>query len=160
MKKLHISPGFIIVAFLWIALALWCWIKPQEDISQSERRKLARFPQVTAQSVLSGRFADEFEDYTLDQFPVRDGFRMLKALSSKYMLFQLDNNDIYILDGYASKHEYVLNESSVMSAGEKLAGISEPVVYRTLTGGFDPAFETPSAGSYFAVVFNKYIFRV
>ena len=44
--------------------------------------------------------------------------------------------------------------------GEKLAGISEPVVYRTLTGGFDPAFETPSAGSYFAVVFNKYIFRV
>ncbi len=148
MKKLHISSGFIIVAFLWIALAVYCWVRPAGDISQSERRVLAQFPELTADSVLSGSFFDKFEDYSLDQFPLRDGFRMLKALSSKYVLFQLDNNDIYILDGYAAKHEYVLNENSVISAGEKLTGIYEK--YIAGVGGEVYLTVIPDKGHYLA----------
>lgn len=148
MKKLRLSPGLVIVAVLWLALTLWCWLKPPGDISQSERRKLAQFPEVSARSVLSGRFADSFEDYALDQFPARDGFRMVKSLASKYLLWQSDNNGIYIWDGYAAKHEYVLNENSVRGAGEKLRAIYEEYVKES--GGDVYLTVIPDKGHYLA----------
>ena len=74
MKKLRLSPGLVIVAVLWLALTLWCWLKPPGDISQSERRKLAQFPEVSARSVLSGRFADI-------NFPNADKLRKLGKIT-------------------------------------------------------------------------------
>ena len=61
----------------------------------------------------------DFESYTLDQFPLRDGFRRLKAAVLLDMLREKDNNGIYLADGYAAKLEYPLNESSVLHAAER-----------------------------------------
>lgn len=58
----------------------------------------------------------KFETYTLDQFPLRDTFRSLKAHVQLDVLRQKDNNGIYVADGYAAKLDYPLNEDSVEHA--------------------------------------------
>ncbi len=103
----------ILLIALWGILAAFSWFGPAEDISEAERRPLAQMPEVSADTILSGGFMVDFEDYSLDQFPLRDSFRRLKSLFHYYALGQKDNNDIYIADGCAVKQEYPLNETSV-----------------------------------------------
>ena len=67
----------------------------------------------------------EFEEYTLDQFPLRDGFRNLKAWVSQNLLRKADNNDIYVADGYAVKMEYPLKEESIKNAGMRFRKLYE-----------------------------------
>ena len=111
--------GLMALAILWGALTCAAWFGPAKDFSDTERRKLAQFPKLNTQTVLDGKFMAEFESYTLDQFPLRDSFRRLKALFHYNALGQKDNNDIYIADGYAAKLEYPLNEVSVANAVKK-----------------------------------------
>lgn len=99
-------------SFLTI-LTLACWLHTPSSFSDSERRTLAQFPVVTGTAIVSGDFMSDFEDYTLDQFPLRDSFRALKAFSVFSLFRQLDNNDIYIADGIAAKMEYPLNTASL-----------------------------------------------
>ena len=117
--------GFAILAALWAALVLGAWFGPVKDISDSERRKLAQMPEVTVDSILGGKFMTAFEDFTLDQFPLRDSFRTLKALVHYNVLQQGDNNDIYVADGFAAKLEYPLNKTSVEGALAKFSHIYE-----------------------------------
>ena len=117
-KKVRLF-GFAILTVLWLTLVLGAWFGPTHDISESERRKLAQMPEITVESILSGKFMTKFEDFTLDQFPLRDTFRTLKALVHYDVLMQGDNNDIYVADGYAAKLEYPLNESSLSGALQK-----------------------------------------
>lgn len=60
-----------------------------------------------------------FEKYTLDHFPLRDGFRTLKSVMAFYAFAQKDNNDIYIKNGYASKLEYPMNTDSIEYAAKR-----------------------------------------
>ena len=78
-KKIRII-GAALVGALWFALSVWALLAPAQEISDAERRPLAQFPELSSQSVLNGSFMTRFEDYTLDQFPMRDSFRKMKAL--------------------------------------------------------------------------------
>lgn len=98
---------------LWTALTAAAWFAPAKDISDAERRPLAQRPPVTADSVLNGSFMTDFEEYALDQFPLRSGFRTVKSLFHTYVLGQKDNNGIYIYEGYAARQEYPLKEDSL-----------------------------------------------
>jgi len=129
-KKVRLF-GFAALTALWLALILGAWFGPTQDISESERRKLAQMPQVSLDSILSGKFMGSFEDFTLDQFPLRDTFRTLKALVHYNVLQQGDNNDIYVADGFAAKLEYPLNEASVSKAVEKFNHIYEKYLQDT-----------------------------
>ena len=100
----------IFVLALWGALALWAWFIPSKQISEAERRPLAQKP------AFSDKFQTEFESYSLDQFPLRDGFRTLKSLFHTGVLGQRDNNGIYLTNGTAVKQEYPLNRDSVNHA--------------------------------------------
>jgi len=111
-KKIRIIGG-ILVAALWLGLTGFAWFGGTTEISETERRPLAQFPGITGQSLMNGKFMTDFEDYTLDQFPQRDGFRIIKSLFNFYILQYKDNNGIYLQDGYAAKLEYPLNEESV-----------------------------------------------
>lgn len=104
------------VGALWLVLAITAWLRPADAASDSERRELAQFPDISSEKLLDGSFMMDFEDYTLDQFPLRDGFRKLKAGVHYYVLGQRDNNGIYLSDGYAAKLEYPLNEKSLTHA--------------------------------------------
>lgn len=109
-----IGAGVLVV--LWIALTAVSWFAPPKDISEAERRPLKQFPTTNATTLLSGKFMKDFEGYTLDQFPLRDSFRKIKALFHYNALQQKDNNGIYIVDGYAAEMEYPMDKASVERA--------------------------------------------
>ncbi len=105
--------GALVVVILWAALTGFSWFAPAKEASDAERRPLAQVPEITINSILNGKFMGEFEDFTLDQFPLRDTFRTAKSLFHYYVLNQKDNNGIYLADGYAAKLEYPMNQASL-----------------------------------------------
>lgn len=125
MEKRTRTISAILVIVLWAALCLGLWFLPAKERSVAERRPLAQMPDVTVATLLKGSFMDKFEDFTLDQFPLRDAFRTLKSLFSYYGMQHKDNNDIYIAQGYAAKLEYPLNQTSVNYALKKFNYIYE-----------------------------------
>ncbi len=124
MKK-EIKITVLILAVLYLGFFALCWIKPAEEYSPTERRKLAQFPKLTLETVAEGKFMTDFEKYTLDQFPVRDGFRSLKAWVSQNIFVKSDNNAIYVEDGYAVKMEYPLKEESLQYAADRFRNLYE-----------------------------------
>lgn len=123
MKKYGDKICVITVGLLFSLLVLATWLLPSQDFSDSERRKLAQLPELSLKSVTDGSFMKDFESYTQDQFPLRDGFRTLKAVTSYSVLHQLDNNQIYVQDGYAAKLEYPLNEDLLNHALDRFDAI-------------------------------------
>ena len=125
MKKTIRTVGILMLIALWAALTLTAWFGPDKAMSQAERRPLQQLPEISANTLLNGNYMEKFEDYTLDQFPLRDSFRTLKSLFSYNVLGQRDNNGIYIQDGYAAKLEYPLNRISVSNALKKFSFLYE-----------------------------------
>lgn len=119
MKKKYIVTTIVTAVFL-LGVSLFAWLKPADAFSLSERRSLEQFPEISFDSIISGSFMKDFEDYTLDQFPLRDEFRKIKAFVAMNFFGAKENNGIYVYDGYVSKTEYPLDEESVVKAGDKL----------------------------------------
>ncbi len=113
----------ILLMTLWLTLTAFAWFGPAREVSDAERRPLAQMPEITPDSLLSGKFMGAFEDYTLDQFPLRDGFRTVKSLFHSYIMGQKDNNGIYLFDGYAAQQEYPLKENSVAHALDRFQAV-------------------------------------
>ena len=148
MKKYVKHFGIFLLVILWAVLAVFAWVKPAGTTSDAERRPLAQFPEITGDSLLSGKFVTEFEDYTLDQFPGRDLFRQLKALVHYNVFGQKDNNGIYIADGYAAKLDYPVNEKDLGHALDRLNFVYE--TYLKDTGSKVYASVIPDKGYYLA----------
>lgn len=108
--------GMALVAAVWLGLAVFAWLRPADAVSVQERRELAQFPEASAESLQNGKFMTDFESYTLDQFPMRNTFRRLKAGVHYWVLQQKDNNGIYLTQGHAAKLEYPLNEEAIHRA--------------------------------------------
>ena len=134
-KTKHIVITFVMVA-VFLSVSLFAWLKPTDDFSLSERRKLAQFPALSFKTIVSGDFMSSFENYTLDQFHLRDKFRTLKALVALNVFNQSANNDIYVVDGYASKIEYPLNKEAVERAGERFRYVYEKYLKDTNTKNY------------------------
>lgn len=112
MKKI----GLFALIALWTGLVLFAWFGPKQEASMAERRKLAQMPEITVKDIFDGSFMKDFEDYTLDQFPLRDTFRSLKAMTHYYVLGQQDNNGIYIAEDHVAEIAYPLDTDSVNHA--------------------------------------------
>lgn len=121
----------LLVGILFLGLALFAWLKPADAFSTTERRELNQFPELTWENISSGKFMREFEEYTLDQFPFRDGFRSIKAFTQFYVFGQADNNDVYMVDGYISKLDYPLSEKALDKAVKKFTSIYETYIKGT-----------------------------
>lgn len=140
MKK-HLKT--ILILALWAVLTGLAWFLPAQEISDAERRELAQLPQISVDALLDGSFMADYEDYTLDQFPLRDTFRRVKSLFHYYVLGQKDNNGIYIADGSAAKQEYPLNNASLSHALERFNYV------------FDTYLADTESKVYFSVVPDK-----
>ena len=136
----------VLSAVMLLTLSVWCIAKPGADYSDSERRVLASFPEITWENILSADFMADFEDYSVERFPMRDFFRSIKALSEKYLFVKKDNNDIYSADGHLSKIEYPLNTSMLDNAAKKFSFIYEKYL------------EDKNADVYFSIVPDKNYF--
>ena len=110
-----------VVTSVFLILVGMVFLKTDSEYSKAERRNLKQQPEVSWDSVLSGRFMSEFEEYSLDQFPLRDVFRGLKAVTT----LKLDNNDLYVENGSIVKMEYPLKEDSITRAGKCFENVYE-----------------------------------
>ena len=119
MKKIQqiltlvLSLGFIAV------FAAWFWILPDAEESITERRYLAKCPTLSFSSVANGSFMNGFEKYMLDQFPLRDGFRTLKAAANAKVFMQKDNNGLYSVGEHLSKLDFPTAFDSVDHAARR-----------------------------------------
>ena len=114
-----------VMAAVLFGFSMLAWTKEPDAFSDSERRELEQFPKFSVESVTDGSFMEDFEAYTLDQFPLRDWFRRLKSETVFNVFGQKDNNDIYVADGYASKMEYPLSEHMLDHAANRFQYLYE-----------------------------------
>ena len=82
---------------LWVLLlsamgVYYLFFAPRgSDFTEAENRTLAAFPEVTVESVFSGRFGEEFETYLLDRFPLREkAFSLVNRFRSAVSLASHD----------------------------------------------------------------------
>ncbi len=105
-EKIRNYATIIIAGILIGGLSLWNLLAPDAEFSESERRVLAEFPECSGETILSGKFMSEFENYAMDQFPARETFRSMQAMTKLGAFGQMDNNGLYLADGYQVKMEY------------------------------------------------------
>ena len=110
---LVLSLGFIAV------FAALFWILPDADESTVERRHLAKSPALSFSSVANGSFMNGFEKYMLDQFPLRNGFRSLKAAVNAKVFMKKDNNGLYSVGEHLSKLDFPTDFDSVERAAQR-----------------------------------------
>ena len=72
MKNSKHITNIILFTLLIGLLTGYLFISPSTEISESERRKLQQFPELSVSTLMSGKFMKEFETYMTDQFPLRD----------------------------------------------------------------------------------------
>ena len=112
----------LMAAFL-LGFSLFSCFKPADEFSDSERRFLKQFPELSVETLLKGKFMSEFESYTLDQFPMRDMFRGVKSALAKGIFRQQDNNDLYQEDGFIVSMEYPANPESLDWAASRFENV-------------------------------------
>lgn len=108
MKKKNFITVTLVAVFIFGVFA-WNLLGKTSDFSETERRTLAKFPEITLENISSGRFAKEFEKYATDRFPMRDTWRMLKAYTKTKLFLQKDNHGIYEAQGHIAKSDYPMN---------------------------------------------------
>ena len=104
------------VVAVWLALVGFAWFGARSDYSMTERAPLTQAPEIKIETLTDGSFMEEFAEFSADQFPLRDEFRKVKSIFHYYGLQAMDNNGIYIKDGYAAEQVYPLNSQSVLYA--------------------------------------------
>lgn len=95
-EKNRCQPYVTVVVFclLVFGFAVATIIKPPSEFSETENRVLAGMPQVRIDTVLSGDFEADYEEYLTDQFIFRNGWISLKT-SVERLLGKRESKDIY-----------------------------------------------------------------
>ena len=114
-----------VMAILLFVVSAVCIFKKADDYSDSERRVLAKMPEISFKSILDGKFMSDFESYAMDQFPMRDNIRGIKSFNELFIFNKRDNNKLYLSDGFISKTEYPLNDDMLNNATEKFKFLYE-----------------------------------
>ena len=122
MKKKNLAIVILTMVILF-GFGVGTVLRQKDKYSASERRALAQMPDISGKTLQSGKFMTDFESFTLDQFPLRDTFRTVKAVASRYALLRGDNHGYYAAQGYLSKLEYPLNTGKLEISTEKLQGV-------------------------------------
>ena len=113
MKKIRLILNATVFCLVIFILSVSLVILPDNLISKAERRPLLTMEDMKENDV---HLFDEIESYFLDQFPLRDSFRRLKAFAFLDLFRKNDNNDIYVQDGTVIKIEDTLDEAQVQYA--------------------------------------------
>ena len=124
-KKTQQIYTIVVMAVLVFGLSLFAVLKPAGDFSESERRPLEQLPELSIKTLLNGDFMDNFENYTNDQFPMRDTFRAVKALAKYYLFGLSDNNELYFADGHVVKLDFPINQESLDHAADRFTELYE-----------------------------------
>ncbi|MDO4815518.1 MAG: DHHW family protein [Bacillota bacterium] len=99
MKKLYLIFIALFAAII-VVPSLWVFASEDTDFSDNENRMLQTAPELNGETVLSGKFQDELNEYITDQFPARDTWTALGS-RIKMLAGMKDIGGAYIgEDGY------------------------------------------------------------
>ena len=106
------------IAAVVFLLALVCvpvaaFLLPDQAVSKTERRKLAKKPAFTVAAFWDGTYMEQLETYFSEQFPVRDGLRTVKAETETALLGKADTNGYFKVEDGIYHLEAELNEKNV-----------------------------------------------
>ena len=134
MKKiLPYFPTFILCGFIFVMMIL-LFVLPKETFSAQEKRELASFPELKAETVMKAEFQSELDTYISDHIPARNFF---VGTSACLELAEGRNGskDIYLgSDGYLFPKPAQDTENLKKNAGfiKEYADDSDIPVYMTL----------------------------
>ena len=114
MKKMADTAFVIGCAAFIAALGISVLIREHKSFSEDENRVLNRFPNISAESILSGDFSYRLGRFYEDQFPFRRRFTSFKALSERSMMRGENNGIIFGTDGYLVKN-HVYEDTALYS---------------------------------------------
>ena len=137
MKIKRISNVLTVAVFVFI-LSLGCLMTvclPKKELSETERRTLAKLPECSVQSVLDGSFFSGLTEYVTDHFALRESFRTMNTVVRVDVLGQPDSDGVFEADGYLFEPSWPMDESAVLNNTAKMQEIvdryfaEKPVYY-------------------------------
>ena len=146
MKKFKDIAALVGAGAVILGFSLWGIFGGKSDFSESERRVLAKFPDVNAETIFSGKFMTEFESYSLDHFPMRDTFRGMKSAAVLNVFQQAETNGLYVEKGYIAKAEKELSDEMISHSADHFQSI------------YDKFLKDTDAKVYFSIVPDKHYF--
>lgn len=107
-------------AIFIIIIALINILSPEKVFSSKENRYLKEFPSINKEDIFSGKFGSEFEEYSTDQFILRDKWISLKTRTDLALL-KKDNGRVYFgkdkylfeIDNKVDKDQFDKNIQSI-----------------------------------------------
>ncbi|MGI6751179.1 MAG: DHHW family protein [Anaerovoracaceae bacterium] len=90
-KDIILLIGFFTILIAYLLSAL---ISPDKTFSENENRYLSQAPEVSGKTIFEGSFMDDFETYTADQFPLRNGWVAIRN-TCDMTLGKKDNGHVY-----------------------------------------------------------------
>ena len=124
-KVKNIVVTLVFVAFMvsFVGMCGYRYVNPVET-SEAERRPLAQFPtNFSWENLINKKFIEGFEDYAVDQFPLREFFRTIKAKFALEVLGLKENNGLAVQDGFIVKVEKSFNKDLLNYSVGRLAYI-------------------------------------
>jgi len=114
-SKIKIKDLVVVISFLGVLYTLFFIniFKAPDDLSFSERRRLAQFPQISSGSIMNAEAMAGFDDFAVDQFVFRDQFRSIKATFDMNIWLKADNNAIFVVGNHVFKTDYPLRENGI-----------------------------------------------
>ena len=101
----------ILFCLVLFGFGIWFWILPDKILSREENRPLQSLPSLTASRLAAGKFSSEFSSYYADQFPLRDAFVGVKAISELAMGKGENNGILLGEDGQLARRKFQLAPS-------------------------------------------------
>lgn len=105
-------------------------LTPSKAVSQYERRALAQRPNLTVESVINGRFMENFASFMQDQAALRDPLRFLKSSVERGVFRKVENNGVYVVGDRVVDKFYGIRGSLTATAGQRMneiiASLPEP----------------------------------
>lgn len=148
LRSILTSAAFIVMIGLF---SLGHLLTPDKALSLSERRPLEQLPNFSVQTLMNGKLGEDLEDYLLDQFPLRDTIRSLKATWHFDVYKQSDNNGIYLVDDHVCKLDSHIKTDEVDAF---IANTNK--VYETYLQGMNVSLSVIPDKNYFAAQANGY----
>ena len=148
MKKTK-NIAVLTVFFLFLcATPVLSLLLPDAQTSRSERRRLEQLESFSERKAERADYGLQeyfayIEDYLLDQYPARDGFRCVSALWKTGVLHQKDNAGYYRLGDGLYKLDAELSETAITDAVGRINAV------------YEQYFADTDARAYYAVIPDK-----
>lgn len=144
-KKIFVILFFIIIySFMFLNI-----FSKKETISKYERRKLAKFPNITINGLLNKSVTSDIDKYITDNFIIRDSFRTLK-IKTEFLLNKTDVNDLFYYKNHYFKYENNYDEKQINKFVQKIN-----YIYENYFNGFKVYYSVIPEKNYY-INTNKY----